>query len=95
MAIIALSAANFFLIPLFPTMAATSHPSSNPFRRIAHFGQETMVELRKASWPTWLELRDSTVLVIFTVLIVGSLVAIADFCFMEDIKTLSHLASGR
>ncbi len=76
-------------------MAATSSPQSNPFRRLAHFGQETMQELRKATWPTWLELRDSTVLVIFTVLLLGSLVAIADFCFMEDIKTLSHFAAGR
>lgn len=77
-------------------MAAPTTPQrSNPFRRIAHFGQETMEELRKASWPTWLELRDSTTLVILTVLIVGTLVAVADFCFLQDVKALSHLASGK
>lgn len=76
-------------------MAAPSTVQRNPFRRIAHFWQETVQELRKASWPDWQELRDSTVLVICTVIIVGSLVAIADFCFLEDIKTLSHWASGQ
>jgi preprotein translocase subunit SecE len=76
-------------------MAAPSTPQRNPFRRIAHFGQETMEELRKASWPTWLDLRDSTILVILTVFIVGSLVAVADFCFLQDVKAISHLASGR
>jgi len=76
-------------------MAAPSTVQRNPFRRIALFFQETMEELRKATWPTWLELRDSTVLVILTVLILGSMVAIADFCFLHDIRFLSHLASGQ
>jgi preprotein translocase SecE subunit len=76
-------------------MAAQTKAPSNPFRSVTRFCQETMEELRKATWPTWLELRDSTTLVIFTVLLVGMMIAVADFCFMNDIRFLSHLASGR
>ncbi len=75
--------------------APSATPQRNPFRRIALFAQETMVELRKATWPGWMELRDSTVLVICTVLIVGSMVAIADFCFLHDIRFLSHLVASK
>lgn len=76
-------------------MAATSNPQSNPFRRLAHFGAETMQELHKATWPTWLELRDSTILVILTVLFLGGLVAFADFSFTNLVKAISHLAAGQ
>ncbi len=76
-------------------MAAQTKAPSNPFRRVTLFCQETMEELHKASWPTWLELRDSTILVIFTVLLVGMMVAVADFCFINDIRFISHLASGK
>jgi len=76
-------------------MAAPSTPQRNPFRRITVFAQETMDELRKATWPDWLELRDSTVLVIVTVLILGSMVAVADFSFLNLVRLLSHAASGK
>jgi preprotein translocase subunit SecE len=73
----------------------TSAPQRNPFRRVAHFWSETVEELRKASWPDWLELRDSTTLVIITVCIIGSLISVADFSFYELVTFFTHLASGK
>jgi preprotein translocase subunit SecE len=77
-------------------MATTTHsPQRNPFRRVALFGSETVEELRKASWPDWPELRDSTTLVILTVIIIGSLISTADFSFYELMTYFTHLASGK
>ncbi len=75
-------------------MAAQTTVQRNIFRRIALFWSETMQELRKASWPDWPELKNSTVLVILTVLILGTLVAVADFCFLQFVKVVTHFASG-
>ncbi len=73
----------------------TTAPQRNPFRRVALFWSETIEELRKASWPDWLELRDSTTLVILTVIILGTLISVADFSFFELMTFFSHLASGK
>jgi preprotein translocase subunit SecE len=73
----------------------TNSPQRNPFRRVAHFWSETVEELRKASWPDWPELRDSTTLVILTVIIIGSLISTADFSFSELMTYFTHLASGK
>jgi preprotein translocase subunit SecE len=51
----------------------------NPFRSIRIFAGETMGELRKASWPTRTELRDSTIVVLVSIAIMGVFIAVADF----------------
>lgn len=51
----------------------------NPFRIIRIFAGETLVELKKATWPTKTELRDSTIVVIVAIAIVGLFIAVADF----------------
>ncbi len=51
----------------------------NPFRSIRIFAGETLVELKKATWPTKTELRDSTIVVIVAIAIVGLFIAVADF----------------
>ncbi len=51
----------------------------NPFRSIRIFTGETISELKKASWPTMLELRDSTIVVLVAIAILGTFVAVADF----------------
>ena len=51
----------------------------NPFRNIRIFAGETLVELKKATWPTKTELRDSTIVVIVAIAIVGLFIAVADF----------------
>ncbi|MDE0767356.1 MAG: preprotein translocase subunit SecE [Verrucomicrobiia bacterium] len=51
----------------------------NPFRSIRIFAGETMGELKKASWPTRTELRDSTIVVLVSIVIMGVFIAVADF----------------
>jgi preprotein translocase subunit SecE len=77
-------------------MATTTNaPQRNPFRRVALYWNETVDELRKASWPGWLELRDSTTLVMLTVIIIGTLISVADFSFFELMTFFTHWASGK
>jgi preprotein translocase subunit SecE len=51
----------------------------NPFRSIRIFFGEIADELKKASWPTWLELRDSTAVVIAACVLLGVFTSISDF----------------
>ena len=46
--------------------------------RIRTFFKEVQVEIRKVSWPSRTELRDSTIVVIATVLIVAGYVGAVD-----------------
>ena len=50
----------------------------NPFTSIRIFAIEIVDELKKATWPTMTELRDSTIVVIVTVLIVAAFVGVVD-----------------
>ncbi len=61
----------------------------NPFRSIRIFSMETITELKKASWPSWLELRDSTIVVLAAVAILGVFIAIADFSLANVINLLT------
>ena len=46
------------------------------FTRISQFLRESYIEVvKKASWPTWSELKKSTVVVIFAVLIIAVWIA--------------------
>ena len=47
-------------------------------KRLAVYVQETREELKKCSWPSWVELRGSTVLIITTVALLGLFVVIVD-----------------
>lgn len=51
----------------------------NPFRSIRVFVRETWDELLKCTWPTWTELRDSTVVVVVAAAILGLFTSISDF----------------
>ncbi|AKC83495.1 preprotein translocase subunit SecE [Verrucomicrobia bacterium IMCC26134] len=55
----------------------------NPFRSIRIFFGEIVDELKKASWPTWSELRDSTLVVIVAALILGVFTSISDFSLYQ------------
>ena len=58
----------------------------NPFRSIRIFAGETIVELKKASWPTFSELRDSTIVVIVSIAIFGVFIAAADFSLVNLVQ---------
>lgn len=55
----------------------------NPFRSARIFTGELFDELKKASWPTWTELRDSTVIVIVACIILGVFTSITDFSLYQ------------
>ncbi len=47
-------------------------------RRFAVYIQETREELRKCSWPTWQELKGSTVVIAISIALFGAFVMAAD-----------------
>ena len=58
----------------------------NPFRSARIFFTETSQELKKASWPNFAELKDSTMVVLVAVVILGLFVSIVDFSLFEVVS---------
>jgi preprotein translocase subunit SecE len=55
----------------------------NPFRSTRIFFGEMVDELKKASWPSWKELRESTVVVIVACVLLGVFTSVADFSLYQ------------
>lgn len=51
---------------------------SGQIKRLADYVGETREELKKCSWPTWEELKGSTVLIMIMVALLGAFVVITD-----------------
>ena len=51
--------------------------------RTANYLREVRLELGKVSWPTWQDLRKSTVVIIIFVFAVGILIGIMDWIFAK------------
>jgi preprotein translocase subunit SecE len=66
----------------------------NPFRSIRIFWSETLIELKKASWPSLRELRESTIVVLVAVLLLGGFIGIADFSLFQVVNLLTDWVSG-
>ena len=60
-------------------MATATRPQGG----ITRFAQESWSELRKVTWPTWEDLRKSTMVIILFVIMVGILIGIMDFVFSK------------
>lgn len=67
---------------------------ANPFTRIRTFFNETVSELKKASWPTKTELRDSTLVVLVATLLLGFYISLADFSIYGWVTLLTDWARG-
>ena len=52
-------------------------------QRLALYVQETREELKKCSWPSWIELRGSTVLIIIVVGLLGLFIVVIDQILMR------------
>lgn len=52
-------------------------------RKLIEFLAEVRAELKKVTWPTWIEVFSSTVVVIFTTLLFAALIGIWDKILME------------
>jgi len=48
-------------------------------KRLAAYIQETKEELKKCTWPTWDELKGSTVVVMVSILLIGVFTVVIDF----------------
>jgi preprotein translocase subunit SecE len=65
----------------------------NPFQSTRIFVGEMVGELQKASWPTRLELRDSTIVVIVASALLGLFTAISDFSLYQLVDLFTSWAS--
>ena len=65
----------------------------NPFRSTRIFLGEMVGELQKATWPTKTELRDSTIVVIVAVVIMGIFTSISDFSLTQVVVLFTDLVS--
>ena len=61
----------------------------NPFTSIRLFYKEMMTELKKATWPTKTELRDSTIIVLIATAMLGSYISLIDFSLMNGVELLT------
>lgn len=60
------------------------------FKKIRTFTLEMIEELRKASWPGWRELRESTVVVLLGIIFLGIFVGLVDFSLYQIVDLLMH-----
>ena len=65
----------------------------NPFRSIRLFVGEMIEELKKATWPTKVELRDSTIVVVVAALILGLFTSISDFSLYQVVDLFTSWVS--
>jgi preprotein translocase subunit SecE len=65
----------------------------NPFRSIRIFVGEMVGELQKAAWPTRTELRDSTIVVVSAVALLGIFTSISDFSLLQVVNLFTSLVS--
>ncbi len=53
-----------------------------------------MIELKKATWPTRTELKDSTIVVVIAVGILGVFTSIADFSLFQIVQLFTSWVTG-
>jgi preprotein translocase subunit SecE len=54
--------------------------------KIATYVAETKEELRKCTWPSWQELKGSTVVVMITILLLGLFTVMSDFVILRLVR---------
>jgi preprotein translocase subunit SecE len=57
--------------------------------RFANYIRETREELRKCTWPSWDELKGSTVVVVISIVLLGGFTVFADFVFNLLVRWLT------
>ena len=65
----------------------------NPFRSIRVFFGEMITELKKASWPAFPELRESTMLVILASVLLGLFTSLSDFSLYQVVDLFTAWVS--
>jgi preprotein translocase subunit SecE len=62
---------------------------SGQLAQIANFVRETREELKKCTWPTWNELKGSTVVVMISIVLLGGFTVIADAFFSTVMRLIT------
>jgi preprotein translocase subunit SecE len=62
---------------------------SGQLAQIATFVRETREELKKCTWPTWNELKGSTVVVMISIFLLGSFTVLADAFFSTVMRLIT------
>lgn len=65
----------------------------NPFRSTRIFAIEIVDELKKCTWPTMPELRDSTIVVVAAAVILGVFTSISDFSLYQFVDLFTKMVS--
>ena len=60
-------------------------------RRLSAYVLETREELRKCTWPSWAELKGSTVVVVVSTLLLAVFTMGADFLVAQLVKALTQI----
>jgi len=50
--------------------------------RLSNYVRETWAEMEKCAWPTWAELKGSTIVVLISILLLGGFTVLADASFL-------------
>jgi preprotein translocase subunit SecE len=66
---------------------------ANPFRTARIFFGELVTELKKASWPSRTELKDSTIVVIVACVLLGLFTSISDFAIYQVVDLFTTWVS--
>lgn len=64
---------------------------SGNLARLRNYVLETREELRKCTWPTWEELRGSTVLVVISVLMLTAFTWVIDLVLVNVVRWMSAI----
>ncbi|MDF3127607.1 preprotein translocase subunit SecE [Kiritimatiellaeota bacterium B1221] len=60
----------------------------NPIARLSTFLRDVQAELLKCNWPTWSELRQSTLVVVVSFFIMGAFVSFSDALLRTLVRVL-------
>ena len=62
---------------------------SGQLLRLSNYIEETREELKKCTWPTWAELKGSTVVVMISIAIIGGFTMAVDFVFAMMVRWIT------
>ncbi|EEF61408.1 preprotein translocase subunit SecE [Pedosphaera parvula] len=57
--------------------------------RLSNYIQETREELKKCTWPTWAELKGSTLVVMICIALIAIFTIVVDFVFASFVRWVS------
>jgi preprotein translocase subunit SecE len=62
--------------------------AGNPVKKLGQFFFDSRQELKKVNWPTFDELRDSTIVVVVSILLLGLFIGAVDFVLSKVVEVV-------